>query len=93
MTRGPIAEVEDHYDVAIIDLPYNVFTHASMDEQAEILKHARRIADQAVVVAIDTPDNVMEEAGFEIIDRCVAKTNFLTAHYFMQVNRASSMND
>lgn len=83
VTRGPIAEVEDHYDVAIIDLPYNVFTHASMDEQAEILKHARRIADQAVVVVIDTPDNVMEEAGFEIIDRCVAKKQTFLRHIIL----------
>lgn len=73
VTRGPISEVQSHYDIAIIDLPYNVFTHASINEQAEILKHARRIADQVLVVTIDTIDHVIEEAGFEILDRCVAK--------------------
>ncbi|KGR82646.1 RNA methyltransferase [Lysinibacillus odysseyi 34hs-1 = NBRC 100172] len=73
VAKGPISEVVNHYDVAIIDLPYNVFTHASISEQAEILKHARRIADQVLVVTIDPIDRVIEEAGFEIFDRCVAK--------------------
>ena len=73
VTRGPIAEATGHYDVAIIDLPYNLCTHASTDEQAEILRHARRIADKVVVVTIETIDDVVKEAGFEIVDRCVAK--------------------
>ncbi len=73
VTRGPIAEVTEHYDVAIIDLPYNVVTHASADEQAGILRHARRIADKVVIVTIDTIDDVIKEAGFDIVDRCVAK--------------------
>lgn len=78
VTKGPISEVKEHYDVAIIDLPYNVFTHASTNEQAEILRHARRIADKVVVVTIETFDEVIKEVGFEIVDRCVAKKqNFL----------------
>ncbi|MGM9948569.1 MAG: TRM11 family SAM-dependent methyltransferase [Lysinibacillus sp.] len=73
VTRGPIAEVTEHYDVAIIDLPYNVCNHISADEQAEILRHARRIADKAVIVTIETIDDAVKEAGLEIVDRCVAK--------------------
>ncbi len=73
ITLGPISEVTEHYDVAIIDLPYNLFTHATRDEQADILKHARRIADKVVVVTIETIDDLIEEVGFEITDRCVAK--------------------
>ncbi|MFJ7732951.1 TRM11 family SAM-dependent methyltransferase [Lysinibacillus sp. NPDC097231] len=73
ITLGPISEVKEHYDVAIIDLPYNLFTHSSAEEQFDILKHARRIADKVVVVTIETIDDMIEDAGFVISDRCIAK--------------------
>jgi len=59
--------------VAIIDLPYNLFTHISAEDQFNIIKHARRIADKVVVVTIETIDDMIEDAGFIIKDRCVAK--------------------
>ncbi|MFD6440680.1 TRM11 family SAM-dependent methyltransferase [Peribacillus sp. NPDC060186] len=73
VTTGPISDVTKNYDVAIIDMPYNLYTHATPEDQLSILKHARRFADKVVVVTIDTMDHMIEEAGFEIADRCVAK--------------------
>ena len=73
VTTGPISEVTEHYDVAIIDMPYNLYTHATPEDQLSILKHARRFADKVVVVTIDTMDDMIHEAGFEIADRCLAK--------------------
>lgn len=70
---GPIAEIEKNYDVAIIDMPYNLYTHATPEEQLSILTHARPIAQKLVVVTIENIDHMIEQAGFEIIDRCVAK--------------------
>ncbi|KQU17087.1 RNA methyltransferase [Bacillus sp. Leaf13] len=73
VTTGPISDVTKNYDVAIIDMPYNLYTHATPEDQLSILKHARHFADKVVVVTIDTMDHMFEEAGFEIADRCVAK--------------------
>ncbi|MFE4349324.1 TRM11 family SAM-dependent methyltransferase [Peribacillus butanolivorans] len=73
VTTGPISDVTKNYDVAIIDMPYNLYTHATPEDQLSILKHARRFADKVVVVTIDTMDHMIEEVGFEIADRCVAK--------------------
>lgn len=73
ITLGPISEVTEHYDVAIIDLPYNLFTHTTIEDQFDIIKHARRIADKVVVVTIETIDDLIEDAGFVIADRCIAK--------------------
>jgi tRNA G10 N-methylase Trm11 len=73
VTLGPISEVSKSYDVAIIDLPYNLYTHATPEEQFSILKHARRIANKVVVITIETIDDMIRDAGFEITDRCVAK--------------------
>ncbi|MGE7764176.1 TRM11 family SAM-dependent methyltransferase [Peribacillus sp. NPDC096540] len=73
VTTGPISDVTKNYDVAIIDMPYNLYTHATPEDQLSILKHARRFADRVVVVTIDTMDHMIEEAGFRIADRCVAR--------------------
>lgn len=70
---SPIAEVIETYDVAIIDMPYNIFTKASPDDQQAILIEARRIAKRVIVVTMDTIDDLIENANFTIIDRCEAK--------------------
>ena len=71
--RGAIEDVTDHYDAAIIDLPYNLCHTASPEEQLSILKHAHRIADRVVVVTGEPIDDMMKEAGLIIRDRCEAK--------------------
>lgn len=73
VTIGPIADVVDKYDVAIIDMPYNLFTHITAEGQLDILKEARLFAKKVIVVTIDTIDHMVSEAGFTITDRCVAK--------------------
>ncbi|MGX2959533.1 TRM11 family SAM-dependent methyltransferase [Peribacillus sp. JNUCC 23] len=70
---GPISEVSEDYDVAIIDMPYNLFTHATPEDQLSILKHARRIASKVVVISIETIDQMIKDSGFEITDRCIAR--------------------
>ncbi|EGA90642.1 putative RNA methylase family UPF0020 [Planococcus donghaensis MPA1U2] len=70
---GPIAEIETTYDVAIIDMPYNLYTHATPADQLGILKAAYPITEKLLVVTIETMDHMIEEAGFIITDRCIAK--------------------
>ncbi|MFX3673608.1 MAG: TRM11 family methyltransferase [Paenisporosarcina sp.] len=70
---GPIAEVDKDYDVAIIDMPYNLYTHATPEDQQSILKHARPFTKKLVVVTIDNIDHMIEQAGFIITDRCFAR--------------------
>lgn len=70
---GPISEVTTTYDAAIIDMPYNLFTHITAEGQQDILKDARRITSKLVVVTIEPMDHMITEAGFEIVDRCIAK--------------------
>lgn len=67
-----IAEVEGHYDAAIIDMPYNIASLATPEEQFTIIKHARRIADRVVILTIEDMDEVILMAGFTIVDRCAA---------------------
>lgn len=70
---GPISDITEQYDVAIIDMPYNLYTHATIAEQQEILKNAHPMTEKLLVVTIEKIDHMIEKAGFTITDRCTAK--------------------
>lgn len=75
--NGNMHNIEKKYDVAIIDLPYGLFTPTTLKEQTDIINSARRIADKLVLVTFEDMDEHIIEAGFEIIDRCyVCKGKF-----------------
>ncbi|QXE03244.1 RNA methyltransferase [Terribacillus sp. DMT04] len=67
-----IADEQGHYDVAIVDMPYNIYSRATTEEQYTIIKHARRIADKMVILTIENMDEMILKAGFTIVDRGVA---------------------
>lgn len=73
ITLADMRDITGHYDVAIIDLPYNLCSVISPEVQLEMLQSARRFADKVVVVTVEPIDEILLEAGFSIIDRAVAK--------------------
>ncbi|CAM4107063.1 RNA methyltransferase [Paenibacillus alkaliterrae] len=74
---GDIADVSGHYDVAILDMPYNHFSRTTPEEQLSLIQHARRIASKVVIIAVDPMDDMLASAGFTIQDRCTTrKGNF-----------------
>jgi tRNA G10 N-methylase Trm11 len=77
---GPISEVTKRYDVAIIDMPYNIVTYVTPEEQLDMLQQARRFANKLVVVTTVKIDELINEAGFEIKDCCEAKKALFTRY-------------
>ncbi|WP_409252930.1 DNA methyltransferase [Bacillus sp. SCS-153A] len=72
-----IRDVEGKYDAAIIDLPYNLCSVITDQEQLDMLESARLFTDRLVIVTIEKIDGVIQQAGFTIKDRCVVtKGNF-----------------
>lgn len=70
ITTGDMREIDGKFDVAIVDLPYGVFTPTTVEEQTDIINTTRRIADKLVLVAFEDMDKIINEAGFDIVDRC-----------------------
>lgn len=69
--------IKEHYDVAIIDLPYGLFTPTTREEQTGIINKSRDIADKLIIVTFEDMDKDIIDAGFKIIDRCtVSKGKF-----------------
>lgn len=85
VTLGDIADITEHYDAAIVDMPYNLYSSITPEEQFDILVNARRISDRVVIVAIEAMDEMISKAGFEIIDRCVARKGAFSRHLMLCV--------
>ena len=74
---GPIEDIVEHYDVAIIDMPYNVFIHSDSDSLQSIVTSARRIADHVLFVTVEPMDDLLKVAQFTVVDRAIVrKGNF-----------------
>ena len=67
-----IRDITEMYDVAIIDMPYNLCSVVSDKEKFEMLRCARRLVKKMVVVTTEDIDGILNEVGFEIADRCEA---------------------
>ncbi|MFC4409684.1 TRM11 family SAM-dependent methyltransferase [Chungangia koreensis] len=80
---GPISEVTEHYDATIIDMPYNLVTYITPEDQLDMLKAARRFSKRMVVVSIETIDEAIQVAGWKIIDRCEAKKGSFSRHVIL----------
>jgi tRNA G10 N-methylase Trm11 len=68
-----IRKVNGRYDVAIIDMPYNLCSVITPEEQLEMLQSTYKFADKVVIVTIEPIDPIIGDAGFEIADRCVVR--------------------
>ncbi|HZH58731.1 MAG TPA: RsmD family RNA methyltransferase [Metabacillus sp.] len=78
VTLRDIRDVTEIYDVAIIDMPYNLCSVLEPEVQLEMLQNARKFSGKVVVITIETIDSLIERAGFIIADRCVAKKGSFT---------------
>jgi len=77
ITSGDMHNIEEKYDVAIIDMPYGLFTATTLEKQIALIKTARRITNKLVIVTFEDMDKYIADAGFNIIDRAhVSKGKF-----------------
>ncbi|MFS0659444.1 RsmD family RNA methyltransferase [Niallia alba] len=73
-----IRDITEMYDVAIIDMPYNLCSVVSDKEKLEMLQCARHFSKKMVVVTTEDIDGILNEVGFKIVDRCeVTKGKFI----------------
>jgi tRNA G10 N-methylase Trm11 len=69
ITEGDMHGIQDHFDVAIVDIPYGLYQVTTAAEQSEIIRTARRIAGRLVLVTFENMDVMIREAGFIILDK------------------------
>ncbi|MFD7525413.1 TRM11 family SAM-dependent methyltransferase [Paenibacillus chitinolyticus] len=68
-----IRDLDGAYDALLLDMPYNLCSVISTEEQLEMLRSARRLSPRAVVISAEPVDAALERAGFAVKDRCVVR--------------------
>lgn len=77
ITTGDMHTISDKFDVAIVDLPYGLFSPTTLKEQIDIMKSARRISNRLVILTFEDMDKHILSSGFSIVDRCdISKGRF-----------------
>ena len=78
IVKGDMNEIAEKYDVAILDLPYGLFSHTTPTQQKDIINTSRRITEKLVILTCIDMDEDITSAGFTIVDRCtVTKGSFV----------------
>lgn len=78
ITLGDMNELQDVYDAAILDMPYNLCSVLPDAEQRAMLESLRRLAKRAVVVSTEWVEEHLLEAGWTVKEyRTVNKGTFI----------------
>ena len=78
IVQGDINKITERYEVAILDLPYGLFSGITQKQQKDIINSARQITRKLVIITCMDMDEDITSAGFSIVDRCtVNKGNFV----------------
>ena len=83
ITIGDMNDIQNKFDVAIVDLPYNIFTQITPGEQLAIMHSTRRIADRMVIITFEDMEQQITSVGFHIDDRCSVSKGTFKRHIFI----------
>ncbi len=70
ITSGDMHNIRERYDVAIVDIPYGLYSPITSQEQKDIINNSRRIARKLVIITFEDMDNIITSAGFKVLDKC-----------------------
>ncbi len=68
--RSDIKDISNKYDAAIIDLPYNLFSHVPEDTALHIVKSTTQITNRLVIVSTSDITNLIRNVGLSLKDYC-----------------------
>lgn len=66
-------DLEGEYEVAVLDLPYNVCSVFPEDEKRRMLSSLRRFARRAVIVSTEPLEELLPETGWRVLDRITTR--------------------
>ena len=83
ISRQDMFEIEQIYDVAILDLPYGQFSSITYQEQMNLIEKTRTISKKAVIISMDEITKDILSHGYVIIDKAkIEKSNSFSRHIY-----------
>ena len=71
----------EHYDVAILDLPYGHSSQITREEQIALIRKTKEISTKSVIITMDDMSDVIQDIGLKIIDTCKIKKSNTFSRY------------
>jgi tRNA G10 N-methylase Trm11 len=71
--RMDMHDITKHYDIAILDLPYNLFSSITLAQQIELIKKAHSISNKLVLVSMENINEKLEKFGIFADEVCEIK--------------------
>ncbi|MCU4177297.1 TRM11 family SAM-dependent methyltransferase [Carboxylicivirga sp. N1Y90] len=71
--RSDLKDINTSYDAAIVDLPYNLFSHSDDNNTLHILESASKLADKLVIVSTLDIKALIKQSGLSISDHCTVE--------------------
>lgn len=78
--------LKEKYDIAIIDIPYGIFSPITYEEQVKIIKTSRKIAEKVILISFEDMDKELMQEGFKVIDKGTIVKNRFTRYITIVVN-------
>lgn len=69
--RRDIHVITDHYDLAVMDVPYGIVEPFSVDQQLDLVREAYRISDRLMLITHVKLNHEIEKIGYTIKTQCV----------------------
>lgn len=70
-----IESIHETYDGVILDLPYDLFTASSKEEQQDIIHHGKRLAKRVVIISSKDISEMLAQESIKVIDSCIVRKN------------------
>lgn len=83
ITIGDMHNIKEKYDIAIVDLPYGIFTNISPEEQLAIIKTARKIANRLLLITFVNMTEEILSSGFTIENNCIVSKGTFQRHIYI----------
>ncbi|RRJ64357.1 methyltransferase domain-containing protein [Paenibacillus oralis] len=80
---GDLNDINEAFDAAIVDMPYNLCSILSASERSLMLASVRRISKRAVIVSSESLESEIEAAGLKIMDSCSVSKGTFVRHVWL----------
>ena len=69
ITAGDMHNIKEKFDIAIVDLPYGLFSSSTLKEQVDIIRTTRRIAEKMIIITFEDMEEHILSSGFRITSK------------------------